>query len=378
MQDEMKSEDAVVPEGSAGRASSTYSPSGTGKVTRVRKKKKHAKKKKGLRIALIVLCILVVLGLAVFGIYNALLALGAQNLQSTPTNIAVPENAVSYDEGKTVKHNGHTYQYNEDVVSICVLGIDRRSNQDASVVPGQCDAVMVMTFDTKTGAVKGITIPRDSMVEVGEYFGDSYAGVDKRQLCLAFAFGDGQESSCEHAVQAVQRVLYNMPINYYLALDMEGVAPLANALGGVSLTALETIPNTDIVEGQDTVLLGSNALRYIQYRNTSVLTSSLGRQERQVQFVKAFGKQALSDALSVGGVSTLVNLFSIASEYSTTNLGVSEFTYLATAAVSNGIDQIELTSLDGEMTMGANYAEFNLDQDSVYQTVLDVYYKQID
>ena len=129
------------------------------------------------------------------------------------------------------------------------------------------------------------------MVEVGEFMGSDFTGMDTMQLCLAFAYGDGGETSSQYTTAAVSRVLYNMPVNNYVSLDMDSVGELANAVGGVPVTPLQTIPGTNIVKGQDTVLFGNNALKYIQWRDTSVLNSSLDRQARQSQFVQALCKQ---------------------------------------------------------------------------------------
>ena len=167
-----------------------------------------------------------------------------------------------------------------------------------------------------------------------------------------------------------------MPMSYYLALDMQGVGALNDAIGGVVITPLQTIPGTDIVEGDETILFGNDALKYVQWRDTSELTSPLDRQDRQVQYVKAFAAKALNQAK--GNVGAMVDLFNTARDYSITNLGVSEFSYLASTAVSSGISSLDVVTLQGQAVQGDGHMEFNLDQASVYQTVLDVYYTQVD
>ena len=129
-----------------------------------------------------------------------------------------------------------------------------------------------------------------------------------------------------------------------------------------------------IVEGEPTVLFGSNALKYVQWRDTSVLTSSLDRQARQSQFVEAFCKQALSSAQ--GNVGTLVNLYTTASNYAVTNLGLNEFSYLASSVLATGITSVDMTTLQGTMQQGDKFAEFYLDKTNVYETVLNVYYHE--
>lgn len=345
-------------------------------LIRKKKKRKHAKKHKGLKRASIVLAVILVIAAIATGTVFALTKMGEQSVKDANTATDVQSEGVAYDEGKTVEYNGKLYGLNENMASIAIIGYDRRSEQ---VVPGknvgQADAVMVLAANLDTGKVTAIGIPRDSMVEVGEFMGSDFTGMDTMQLCLAFAYGDGGETSSQYTTAAVSRVLYNMPVNNYVSLDMDSVGELANAVGGVPVTPLQTIPGTNIVKGQDTVLFGNNALKYIQWRDTSVLNSSLDRQARQSQFVQAFCKEAFAQAK--GNVGTLVNLFDVARNNGITNLGVDDFTYLASTVLNTGISGVDVTTLQGQMQQGKKFAEFYLDKTNVYETVLNVYYHEI-
>ena len=75
---------------------------------------------------------------------------------------------------------------------------------------------------------------------------------------------------------------------------------------------------------------------------------------------------------------SIIDLFNTARDYSITNLGLNEFSYLASTAVGSGITSLDVVTLQGQAAQGENHMEFYLDQSSVYQTVLDVYYTQID
>ena len=345
----------------------------------IRKRKRtHNKLKKRLKIAAIVVGIIALIaGGAAWAVVSSIKAgESAMKQASEPTQIETVEDAVSYDEGRTIEHDGHTYAYNENIVSVVVMGYDKSLHANSTAGSGQADAVMVLALDTKTGKATVIGIPRDSMVDVGEFVGDAFIGQEEMQLCLAFSYGDGAHTSCEYTTTAVSRALYNMPMSYYMALDYDGIAPLNDAIGGVSVNALETIPNTGIVAGQDIVLYGDNAARYVQYRDTSTLTSSLDRQARQVQYLQAFSSKAL--AIAKGNVTSLIDLFNVANQYSVTNLGVNEFGYLASSVLTNGITSLEMVTLPGEPVQGAQFVEVYLDEEAVYQTVLDVYYTQVD
>lgn len=352
---------------------------GTDHETLIRKKKKrkhHHSKNKKLRIAVLVAAILLTLVLIAMGTMFALFKLGEQSVKDANTATDIQTEGVAYNEGHTIEYNGKTYALNENMASICIIGYDRRTEQVvAGKSVGQADAVMVLAANLDTGKVVAIGIPRDSMVEVDEYMGDAFAGIGTMQLCLSFAYGDGAETSSQYTAAAASRVLYNIPVNSYVSLDMESIGELADAIGGVAITPLQTIPGTNITKGQSTVLFGNNALKYVQWRDTSVLESPLDRQARQSQFVQAFCKEALDQ--SEGNVSMLVSLFKIARENGVTNLGVDDFTYLASTVLNTGISGIDVVTLQGEMQQGDVFAEFYLDKTNVYETVLSVYYHEI-
>lgn len=341
-----------------------------------KQEKSRAKRRKIVRVAVAVLLALLLLTAVAFAAAWNMLKSGERNLVAQPTDVATAESAVSYDEGRTIQHNGSTYVLNENMVSVCLIGIGQYDAEKRTGRAGEADAVMVLAFDTETGEAVAVSIPRDSFIDAEEYVGSAFLGMSSMQLCLAYSYGDGAHSSCENVISVVQRVLYNMPVNYYFAVDMDGVGPMANAIGGVSLTALESIPNTYIREGDSVVLHDKDALRYVRHRDKSRLDSSLLRQQRQMQFLEAYAAQALEAAKS--DFSVLTNLYETGASYSVTNLGLNEFAYLASCMTTNGITSLEVITLQGELIENNGYAEYHLDKESVYQTVLDVYYTKVE
>ena len=151
---------------------------------------------------------------------------------------------------------------------------------------------------------------------------------------------------------------------------------MVDAVGGVTLTPVQTVAAANAYEGEETTLDGDEARAYVSNRDTSYLTSSLDRQERQKQFVQAYVHQVLASAS--GNPTSIINLFNTMGNYSTTNLGISEVTYLATVVLGSGSLDLDIVSLQGEMVQGYEYAEYYLSDDSVMQTVLDTYYVCVD
>ena len=282
------------------------------------------------------------------------------------------------EKGKTVVYNGRTYALNEHMVSVAFIGFDNRTTNSASGndVAGQSDTIMVVALNTDTGKATGIVIPRDSMVDVDTYISGNYNGTHAMQICLQYSYGSTSEESSELVARCASRVLYGMPIDYYFTLNVEGVGPLNDAVGGVTLVPVQSVPIVGISEGVETTLYGKTAERYVQFRDTSTLTSSLDRQRRQVSYLKAFTSKVLQNA--TGDPAALLSLYQTAQDYTWTNLGFDQFSYLASTMLAKGMTSFDVVTLDGEMSEGETYAEFHLNQDAVYQTVLDTYYTPVD
>lgn len=290
-----------------------------------------------------------------------------------------------YEE--TIDYNGHTYKYNEDVFSIAFLGIDQRQMKSVLDVDfvGAADADIVLTVDTKTGKAKVIAIPRDTMVDINVYSESNILlRTDHAQLCLAYAYGDGMENSCKNSLTSISRILYNVPIQKYFALDLDGIAPLNDAIGGVTIDkSLYAFKDRNIKVGDKVVLKGDMAESYVRTRDLDSTQASLNRTDRQVQYIKAYASQAVPAIIRDFGI--VSNLYNTASEYSQTNLTLSNATYMASLLLSKGVTDFETYTLKGEMKEGKDskfadivHAEFYPDKDYLMETVLDVFYTQVD
>lgn len=163
--------------------------------------------------------------------------------------------------GSTIEHDGVTYRLNENMVTVAFIGFDNqvRNLTTGEATTGQADAIMIMALNTDTGRATCISIPRDSWVDVDTYIDGSYSGQNKMQLCLQYTYGSSNEQSSELVAQAASRILSGIPIDYYFTLNVRGIAPLADAIGGVTLTPVQTVPGYDIYEEVETTLSGTRA-----------------------------------------------------------------------------------------------------------------------
>lgn len=77
-------------------------------------------------------------------------------------------------------------------------------------------------------------------------------------------------TSCQYMVDAVSNLFYGMPINGYVALNMNAVAMINDAVGGVTVTVPEDMTQVDpsFAEGAAVTLTGDQALKFTRYRDT--------------------------------------------------------------------------------------------------------------
>lgn len=348
------------------------------------RKQKAPRKKKGPLIAVLIIFGMLVLLLATaVGAYFYLNKKGEAQLKKNQSiaSITAPEEASSEDDGKTIVYNGAKYKYNEDNINILFMGVDRDMQDTGEKVigeNGQADVLIWAALDSKTGHLSLINISRDAMVDVNKYnVEDKYLGTDKMQLCLAYSYGDGKEKSCENTLQSVSRLMYGMPVNAYVAIDYSAIAPLNDAIGGVTVNVLEDLTQSDsaLKAGETVTLHGEQAQTYVRSRNTEVLDSNNQRMERQKQYIDAFLQQAISQTKK--NLTLPVTLYNDVSDYMVTNISASEVTHLATLMIQNGVSGGDILTVPGEVTQGDVYAEFNPDDKELYKLILSVFYKEI-
>lgn len=279
-------------------------------------------------------------------------------------------------DGTTLDYGGKRYVYNENMTTVLCMGVDEESFSDIEGVTGlngQADAVFLYALDTETGDSVIIPIPRDTMVEVDLYSPSGrYVSSAQRQLCLAYAYGDGGHKSCENTLKSVSRLFYGLQINSYVAIDLKALEILSASVGGVPVTPTDTFSygGYTFYKGQRVNLKGQRARAFVQGRDESRLDSSLTRMSHQKQFITSFFDKAIAKTRE--DLTFPVTAYSSASKYMVTDVNISEISFLATCALKGG--SLRYASIDGQMVMGEEYAEFEADPESVYQTILDVFY----
>lgn len=350
------------------------------------KKNKKGKKLSAKKVVKRILIVLVVLIVLAVGTFFALRAFGKNSLFKGNVDMTNGiDGADVKNKGDLVIYKGHKYRYNENITSVLCMGIDRESiNSDKKYLKengsGQADSIFLAALDTSSKKISLINIPRDIMADVKTYDSEGkYTGTTNEQICLSYAYGDGKKKSCTNLVDSVSKVMYGIPIDSYMSINLSSISVLNDAVGGVNVQVLGDLSSVDpaLKEGASVTLLGDQAEAYVRTRDFEALDANVERMRRQKQYVTSFMQTALREFSS--DVMLPVELFHLVSENAVTNLSMTKLTYLATTVSGSSFSSDNIYSIDCKIKEGKDgFAEYYPDETKLFELILKVFYKQID
>lgn len=232
------------------------------KLVNRKKQRKNAKKRKILVTVMIaLLSILIVGAVVVWG------------------RISKAENAI-HQEVETVNLRDKEIE-DDGSFSVLLLGIDNGAYGREGEV-GRSDSMLLVTVNPKQKKTTMISIPRDTYTEI-----IGYGTFDK--INHAYAFGKEQFS-----INSVQN-LFNVPIDYYVTVDMHGLMGLVDAVDGIDITPALTFTyeGESFTEGVTRHVDGEAALRYARMRYDDP-EGDTGRQKRQQYVIQKIVEKLLT------------------------------------------------------------------------------------
>ena len=153
---------------------------------------------------------------------------------------------------------------------------------------------------------------------------------------------------------------------------MGGIGILVDLVGGVPLTVTSDFSAVDptLVEGETITLNGDQAFDYVHARKDVDDQTNVARMARQRQFLKAFEEQ-------VKGMDPdfAVTAYDALSEYVITDIKSGIAVNIAERLQS--YTELPLLTIDGENTVEDGYWAYYLDEDSLQQTILQLFYEEI-
>ena len=323
---------------------------------------------------------------------EAMRFLGKSNLDSKSATVApvldqsteqAPVSNAQYWEDDWIRYDGNVYDYNEDITTFLVMGIDKRDEVVKEVQEGtdggQADALFLLVLNPRDESIKIVGINRNTMTDIDVY--DEYGRYQTTvigQICTQHGFGNGMEESCEYQVKAVSNMFYQLPIHGYAAINMSAIPIINDMVGGVDVTVLEDLTKADkkLVEGETVHLEGKEALTYVQNRDIKLFGSSDRRLERQRQYLNGFIKAAREAASENNNAA--IEIFTAINDKMVTNITADEISYLAPYMTRFSFDATDFKMINGENKKVGEFEGFYVDEKDLYKTIIDVFYEKVD
>lgn len=285
-----------------------------------KKKKPSFMKKLGCGIGIVFMILLIAVGVFVFKVYS---------------DVTSTTDEIYQDVEKDERREDPIEVKNKEPFSVLLLGVD--TGDLGRTEQGRSDTMMVLTVNPNTNQTSIVSIPRDTYTEI-----IGRGTMDK--INHAYAFGGASMS-----VNTVQNLL-DIPIDYYVEVNMQGVKDIVDALDGVQVTpALSfSYDGYSFTEGQTTTLDGNAALAYSRMRYDDP-NGDYGRQARQRQIIMA----SMNKVASLSSIMNYQGILGTLENNMQTNLTFDNMLSIFNnyrGAVSN-VEQIQLegvgTKIDG-------------------------------
>lgn len=276
---------------------------------------------------------------------------------------------------KTIERNGVEYFPRQDITVMLIMGIDEYGpvkDSGSYNNTGEADMVALVIFDETSKSMDVLHLNRDTMVDMPALgIGGKVADIVNRQLALSHTYGSGLKDSCENTQKTVSDLFYGLSISYYVALNMDAIPILNDAVGGVTVNVVDDFSdvNPNIPMGE-TTLMGQAALDYVRIRQDVADQKNTSRMERQKEYMSNF--LAAFHEKTAEGESFILNAYSSVTDYMVTNF--------TTKSVSNVLSQYsdyaldEVLTLEGQNTLNNGHYEFILDEEALDDLILRMFY----
>ena len=116
---------------------------------------------------------------------------------------------------------GFEDKIDKDIINIALFGIDTRTPDTFS---GNSDSIMILSLNTKSKAVKIMSVVRDSFVEITNTNGNKHYG----KINSAYA------NSPETAIRTLNET-FDLDISEYAVVNFYGMSEIIDAVGGIDI-----------------------------------------------------------------------------------------------------------------------------------------------
>ncbi len=262
-----------------------------------------------------------------------------------PETLAKDVNNIADDSGKTSVSSGNKYNYansfarnanaisvygktpiykvekkDPDVENILILGTDSR---DVTKERGRSDAIIIVSYNRRTGSVKMISVLRDSLVPI--------EGHRWNRINAAYSF-DGVGL----AINTINQI-FDLDIQRFAVVDFNGVKDFINEIDGIDVTLTQAEADHYNKNGfmRKEVSAGichMDGHMALTYMRTRKLDSDFKRTDRQRKIIELVAKKIVEEK----SISEMYDLADFAFKLVKTNIPITDIMAVIPSIVKNG------------------------------------------
>lgn len=227
-----------------------------------------------------------------------------------------------------------------DPMTVVLYGIDDDAQRHQENLGQRSDSIVLMSINPKDNKTVMVSIPRDMRTEIVGHN-------STEKLNHAYAYGGPKM-----AVHSLEKLM-DVPVDHYIAINMDGVKTVIDNLGGVNITSDTTFTTTgtegkySFEQGKSYKMDGKQALAYMRARKEEGAGGDGGRQLRQQQVITSVAKEAIS----MNSVTKLNGIFKAAQDNLKTDLSFMELSKFK-SDYDNAQDNVERLTIDGQNAQG--------------------------
>lgn len=239
-------------------------------------------------------------------------------------------------------------EFQDDELNVLVTGVDRSSTgdlsagaaNDSNVNDGMTDMILYVHFNNKTGELKMLQIPRDTMVTTDPSVSGNYRinGVAKTQ---GSDNNNNMAALCELVADQ-----YKIPIDGYITIRLEMLTELVDLFGGVEINVPVDVDYAALGLGDSVIHAGyqtldGTAMEFLLRARKVYPDGDIGRLNMQRQFYAALFRKLKS----IGNIWDVAKLTPAVLNYMETDLSASKLISFAVSMLKIDSNKIMIAQM---------------------------------
>ena len=241
-------------------------------------------------------------------------------------------------------------EFQDDEFNFLMVGIDRSTQKagddtnDEGVDDGNTDMILYVHFNNKTGEMKMLQIPRDTMVTTDRSVSGNYRINNIAKTQATTSGGMNMAALCTQVA-----TMYKLPVDGYMTIRLEMLVQLVDTFGGIELYVPQEMDygGSHLDQGYQT--LNGDACEFLLRTRHIYPDGDIGRLNMQRQFYSALFRRLKS----IGNIWDVAKLTPAVLNYMETDLSASKLVSFAVSMLK--IDSNKIMMCQMPVKMGAKY-----------------------